>query len=283
MPLAPDLVAGLVANGLSIVALVLWARVLERSFSRSTARHGLALLAFSPSAFVLSMGYSEPLFLLVGALFFMSTEGGRARPLMAVLAHATRLTGSALGAATLPRLWRSRGRDVAAWLTLAVPVVVFAAWWAAIAVLTGNPGGYLEGSPSWLTGPAGGPPSFLVAAQSGVGWLVPLAISAGTVGLFVAGTLMLIHWRRWELACYTAALLIPALALGNWEAWPRYCLGAVPRAAGITTVLTTRHRRLVLAGSMGAEAIYAFYVLGAHFALDRARVSRSPCYRQRQS
>jgi Gpi18-like mannosyltransferase len=86
MPLAPDLVAGLVANGLSIVALVLWARVLERSFSRSTARHGLALLAFSPSAFVLSMGYSEPLFLLVGALFFMSTKGGRARPLMAVLA-----------------------------------------------------------------------------------------------------------------------------------------------------------------------------------------------------
>jgi Gpi18-like mannosyltransferase len=96
IPFPPDLVAGLVANALSIAALVLWARVLEHAFGRSTARYGIALVAFSPSAFVLSMGYSEPLFLLLGALFFLSAEGVPARSLLAALAQATRLTGFAL-------------------------------------------------------------------------------------------------------------------------------------------------------------------------------------------
>ncbi len=263
VPLSPDVVAGLVASGLSIAALVLWARVLERAFGRSTSRYAIALAAFSPAAFVLSMGYSEPLFLLVGALFFLAAEAGPTRPLLALLAQATRLTGFALGAAMLPRLFRSSGRDRWAWLTLAAPAVVFVAWWIVVAVLTGNPAGYLEGSPSWLPVSSGGPLSYFVL---GGGWLLPVGISAATLAIIVAGTLVLLRQGRWELASYALALVLPALALGSWQAMPRYLLVAVPSAAGIMAVLPRFHRRLLLVSSVIAESFYAFFVLGAHFA-----------------
>ncbi len=264
----PDLVAGLIANGLAVIAIVLWARVLERAFDRSAAHYAVALVAFSPSAFVLSMAYSEPLFLVVGALFFLSAEGGRARPLLAVAAQATRLTGFALGATALPRLWRSGGRDIGAWLTLAAPAAVFATWWVVIAVLTGNPAGYLAGSPAWLarTAATGGPLSFLIGFELGGVWLVPLAISALFAALIVAGTLVLVRNGRWEFACYVAVAAIPSLTLASWEWMPRHLLVAVPAAAVIMAALTTRRRRQLLLLSFGAEIIYALFVLGGRFA-----------------
>jgi hypothetical protein len=268
VPLPPDLVGGVLANGLTIAALVLWARILERSFGRSIARYAIAFIAFAPPAFVLSMAYSEPLYLLIGALFFLSADGGRARPLLVVIAQATRLTGFALGATALPRLWRSGGRDTKAWLTLTAPALMFAAWWTAIAVLTGNPGGYLEGSPSWLVASAqtGGPLSFLVDAGKGGAWVLPIAISALFVGLIIAGTLVLVRERRWEFAWYAAAAVVPSLTLASWGSMPRHLLVGVPAAAGIMLVLPTHHRRLLLVGSIGAEAIYALFVLGPLFA-----------------
>lgn len=268
VPLPTDLTAGLIANGLSIVALVLWAGVLERSFGRSIARYAVALIAFSPSAFILSMAYSEPLFLVIGTLFFLSPAGSLARPLAAVIGQATRLTGFALGATALPELIRSRGRGASAWLTLLGPVLVFGAWWIFVATLTGNASGYLQGSPSWLAGShaIGGPLSFLIAFKLGSAWLFPIAISALFAMLIVTGTVILVRQRRWEFACYAAVAVVPTLVLASWEWMPRHLLIAVPAAAGLMSALSIRRRRQLVLSLFGAQAIYALLVLGARFA-----------------
>lgn len=268
VPLPPDLVAGLLANGLSIIAIVLWARVLERAFDVSIARYATAFVAFSPSAFVLSMGYSEPLFLVIGALFFLAAEASLARPVLGALAQATRLTGLALGATALPTLWRSRGRDPTAWLTLAAPAIVFVAWWTLIAALTGDPGGYLKGTPSWAasTGAIGGPLSLLIAFKVNSAYLIPIAISASFAVVVGAGTLVLVRQRRWEFACYAGAAVIPSLALASWEWMPRHLLVAVPAFAGTISVLSVRRRRQLLLLSIGVEAAYGLFVLSGRFA-----------------
>ncbi|MBI3747385.1 MAG: hypothetical protein HY262_00830 [Chloroflexi bacterium] len=268
LPISPDLLAALLANSVSIAAIVLWARVLERAFDRSTARYAVAFMAFSPSAFVLSMGYSEPLFLLIGALFFLRSEGAPARPLLAAVAQATRLTGIALGATALPALWRSRGRDVMAWITLAAPIAVFVAWWIVIAALTGEAGGYLKGSPGWIasTRATSGLFSLLIAFDLGGVWLLPIVISAAFAIAMAAGTVILARQRHWEFACYAAVAVLPSLALASWEWMPRHLIVAVPAFAGLMAVIPARRRQELLLVSIGAEVTYALFVLGGHFA-----------------
>jgi hypothetical protein len=267
LPLAPDVAAAALANGLSLIALLLWVRVLEPLFGRSVARYAIAFIAFAPSAFVLSMGYSEPLFLLIGALFFLVAASGPARPLLAALAQATRLTGFALGAVALPALWRKRGRDRGAWLLLLAPLLVGAAWWIAIAILTGNPFGYMLGSPAWLaaSGQTGGPLSFFADGAGGPG-LLPIGISAAFVALICTGTFLLARAHRYELALYAAAAVLPSLALANWQSMPRHLLIAVPAAAALMAALSPRWRRLLLLASFGAELSYAIFVLKGQFA-----------------
>jgi hypothetical protein len=268
IPISPDLVAWLLASSLSILAVVLWARVLERAFDRSVALPAIALVAFSPSAFVLSMGYSEPLYLVLGALFFLSAGRSVYRPVIAALAQATRLTGVALGAAALPDLWRTRGRDPVVWLTLIGPVIVFAIWWVAIATLTGDPLGYLKGSPSWLagSGASNGPISFLRTLELGGIWLLPMAISGLFAALIFSGIFVLVRTRRFEFAWYSLAAAVPSLVLASWEWMPRHLLVAVPAAAALISVLRPRRRRQLVILAIGTETVYALFVLGGRFA-----------------
>ena len=102
-----DVTASLLANLIAIAGLVLWVRALEPAFGRREARWGVAFVAFAPSSFVLSMAYSEPLFLLACGRVLPGTRtdpaqrplAGGARP-----GHARdRLRG---GASTLPALVR---------------------------------------------------------------------------------------------------------------------------------------------------------------------------------
>ena len=267
VPLPADLIGGLLANGLTIAGLVLWSGVLIRHFGRSSALYAIALIAFAPPAFILSMSYSEPLFLLLSGLFFYLPARSRIRPLLSALAQATRLTGFAVGASALAQVWRARGRDGRAWISLLLPGFVFAAWWIFIAVLTGNPLGFMLGSPSWLTtsGQVGGPISFF-HDYAGVGSLVPIGISAGFVLLISLGTIRLALERRWELAIYAGAAILPSLALANWQSMPRHLLIAVPAAGALMAPISIRTRRLLLFLSIGAELVYAIFVLGVHFA-----------------
>src|SRR5258706_8520 len=119
----------------------------DRQFGTYPARRGITLLAFSPAAYVFSMAYSEPLFLLLAGLYFL----GRTRPLspvLAGLAMLTRVTGVAIAASAAVR-WLQDRRDWPALLSVLAAGAVFAGWWLFIWRLTGDPAGWMQGSPSW--------------------------------------------------------------------------------------------------------------------------------------
>jgi len=259
-----DATAALAANALAVVALVLWARVLEPAFGRRDARYAIAFLGFAPPAVILSMAYSEPLFLLLAATFFLSRVASIRRPVLAALAQATRVTGFALGATALPALVRTRGRDAGAWLTLVAPVPVFLAWWLYIASLTGDPFGFMQGTPSWYetTGQQSGPMSWLPDLASSGRYAIPILITAVFMTAMVFGTVRLFRIGRPELGCYAVAALLPTLVFASWQSMPRHALAAVPAFAAAIRPARERWRWVLLAASICAEVVMTQVMIG---------------------
>jgi len=69
----PDGITSVVlANLLFVLAAVLLWRLLADRLDPSAATHAIALLAFSPPAYVFSLAYSESLFLLIAVMFFFA-------------------------------------------------------------------------------------------------------------------------------------------------------------------------------------------------------------------
>ena len=259
-----DVSAALAANALAVVALVLWARVLEPAFGRRDARYAIAFVGFAPSAFILSMAYSEPLFLLAAAAFFLTRTESRWRPVLAALAQATRVTGFAVAASVLPELARTRGRDRRLWLTLAAPLLVFAGWWLFIAVLTGDPAGFLQGTPSWLhvTGQESGPASFLPDIARDPRYARPILIWAVFMVAMVVGALRLFRRGLPQFGWYAVAALLPTLIFASWQSMPRHALLAVPAVAAVIQPLPDRLRWPLLALSILAEIVVAESMVG---------------------
>jgi hypothetical protein len=222
----PANVAGpIFANLLFIAALVVIYLVLEDAFGRSSARWGIALLAFSPAAYVLSMAYSEPLFLfLTGSYFLVRSRRVKSvvrGPLLAALTMAARVTGLAVlvsaGVAWLrnPRDWRSL-----------IPVVavslVFAAWWGYIWYLTGDPTGWFDGSPAWGTslGLTAVQDAFLTLRADRIGAVLYMG------ALFVAAVALI--RRNLELGVYSVVALGLSIFGAPTESMPRHALAAFP-------------------------------------------------------
>jgi hypothetical protein len=259
-----DVTAAALANLLAIAALVLWSRVLEPVFGRRESRWAIAFVGFAPSSFVLSMAYSEPLFLLVAAAFFLSRTESVRRPVLAALAQATRVTGFALGASAIPAIVHSRGRDGRAWVTLIAPLLVFAAWWLFLAVLTGHPGGFLEGTPHWLTvtGQQSGPLSFLPDIARDGRYLRPIVIWAVFMIAVLLGTARLFRGRLSEFGWYAVAALVPTLLFASWQSMPRHALLAVPAVAAFIQPIGVRWRWALLALSALAEIVITDSMVG---------------------
>jgi hypothetical protein len=59
---------------LGLVAVVLWWKLMRRHFSPATADTVATVMAFFPGAYVFSMGYSEPLFLVLVAATLLALE-----------------------------------------------------------------------------------------------------------------------------------------------------------------------------------------------------------------
>src|SRR3954471_11952521 len=125
---------------------------LAPTFGRPAAIGGIALLAFSPPAFALSMAYSESLFLLLAGLYF-ATARKSTRPAIAAAAMLTRVAGAAIFAAAAVAFVRTRER----WAAVSCGAVLLAlfGWWAFTFYLTGSPTAFLVGS-DWVKaqGPA---------------------------------------------------------------------------------------------------------------------------------
>jgi hypothetical protein len=214
--------AVLLANLLFIAAAVLVWKVLAERFSPALATGAVALLAFSLPAYVCSLAYSEPLFLLLAAGYFLARRQPLRRGLLAALVMAARIGGAALVASAAVEALLTRGRERrTALVTVAFGAAAFAAWWGFIALLVHDPLGFLHGSPSW------GRASGLVQLLALMRHHDPRRLAAlGFTLLALAGSIRVLRRDR-ELGIY--ALVAMALGLlpgGLISSMPRYALSA---------------------------------------------------------
>jgi hypothetical protein len=238
---ASDIAAPL-ANALFVVAAVLVFVVLRREFGRTPALWGVALLAFAPPAFVLSMAYSEPLFLLlVGALFV--TRTGPIRAVLGGLLGVTRLSGVAVAAASGLR-WLRDWRDWRALVTAAGIGLGFGAWWIFIWQLTGDPLGWFQGSAQW--GASLGLNAIQAALLEGPN---PRWGSLLFVGLILGASIVLAR-RNLELGTYSVVAIGLSILGAPVESMPRHALIAFPAFGLIASRLSPR-------ASLGLVLVFA--------------------------
>jgi len=242
-------VAVVLAPVLFVVAAVVLAAVLARSFGRTVATGAVALLAFSPAGYTFSMAYSEPLFLLLAGLAFLSTAPAR-RGLVAALAMLTRIAGAALVAAEAVRFVASRGRDRGALAAAVGGTIGFVAWWLAVAAISGSPTGFLEGSPDWSVA-TGMADVVYVIRQADVWQLGQLAFA----GLVAVGGLLAMRRDRILGLYAVAAMSLSLLPGGLVASMPRYAVAAFPAFAGLASV----------AGRRGTILLTILFALGQVF------------------
>lgn len=254
------IVAPVIANLFFIAAAVPIFRVLERVGGRSYARYGLLLFAFSPAAYVYSLAYSEPLFLLFAGLFLLNVGPVRAG-ILGTLAMFTRLGGAALAAASLADLLKpeTRFRGI---IGIATVVAAFAAWWLWIAQLTGNFMGYMLGSPAWYgadspTGSLTGIPSLFGERPAAV-W-----ITVAILVLLTIGTLSLIRRGELRLGFYSAACVASTM-LVTWNTMPRLAVVAFPAFGALAALLPNDKARWgLIALSAAGEAVLGSLAIAA--------------------
>jgi hypothetical protein len=226
----PAVAAAILSPALFCVAAVLIAAALEPVFGRLVATDGVLLLAFSPGAWTFSMGYSEGLFLVFAAIAFLSTSPAR-RAVVVALAVVTRIAGLPLIAVDGLQWLRSRGRDIGALGVAFAGGLAFAGWWIAVAVISGDPMGFLRGSPDWgvVTGIWAVERTFENARE-------PLVAALIVVAIVSIGAIVTLR-RSWRMGTY--ALLALGLGLlpgGLVSSMPRYALAAFPAFAGLASL-----------------------------------------------
>ena len=256
----PADVAAILANALFIVAALLMFLVLERALGRTAARWGIVLLAFSPSAFTLSLAYSEPLFLVLVAGSFLLT-GSRLRPIAAAAAMLTRVTGVGIAIGAAAAWWRNR-RD---WISLATAVAVaaaFAGWWGFIWLLTGDPLGWFLGSARW-------------AYNLGLPAIWDTVVNVASPGflevVFVTvmlGASVLLMRRNLELGLFSVVAIGLSMLGAPVSSMPRHALVAFP-AFGLLADRLGPRKSLALAivfAAFEANAVWLSFVATRPFA-----------------
>jgi hypothetical protein len=263
-----DVVAPIAANVLFLLATIPIFVVLQRVGGRSFARWGLALFAFGPAAYVYSIAYSEPLYLLLAGMFFVAM----ARPattgrsiLAAVLTAGTqlvRITGAALAFASLPDLFsretRARGIRV-----IAAAVLAFGAWWLWIANLTGDFWGYMLGTPSWFLNQRPTPIATGIASFFDPGWplLWTSLIAIGLIVVLTLGTRWLWQHGESRLALFSLACIASTM-LDTQTTMPRLASIAFPAFGGLAALLPSdRWRWGLLLAFAALQAVYAAEVV----------------------
>jgi hypothetical protein len=252
----PDVLAVVLANLLFLAAAVLTWRVLADRFGGRSATLGLALLAFSPPAFVFSLAYGESLFLaLASASFLLRRSLWRGAATAAAML--SRVTGLALVAAACVEVVVARGAERRAALAAVVGgVVAFGGWWLFVAWLTGDPLGYAKATPAFVAdgglghvGRAFREPTLQQAA-----WLAFYAT-------MLAGAVLAVRRDR-ELGIYALAVLaLPMLPGGAIQSMPRYAMLAFPAFGALAAALGPRRGLVILGVFAAAQVVFAAWVI----------------------
>ena len=261
----PAVSAVVLANVLFILGAIVTWRLLATRLDDRTATVAVALLACSPAAYVFSLAYSESLFLLVAAACLLVARPARKGGLAAV-ASITRLAGLAIPAAMLGvyaldlvRGGRGPVRPLA--FVVIGGLVGFLAWAGFIAVLTGDPFGYLIGSAAWFRH---GPVPLVIQELQGhplrvLAWFAfYAAVAIGSIVLFRRDRL---------LGLYAAIALVLPLALvaggGYAHSIARYALAAFPAFAGLALVAGRRGSAVLAVAFVSAQVVFAWWTITA--------------------
>jgi hypothetical protein len=241
------------SNVLFVFAAVAAYRLFAERFDRRVAIGGLLLLAFNPAAYVFSMAYSESLFVLLLALFFLNDKRWPG-PIFAGLAMLTRVAGLALGASQAVMLViRREARPIRLLSCLAV-ALVFAGWWIYIWLLTGNFTGWLLGPASWSR--LMGPISLLRELDNlrGLLW-------ASFVALMFVGSALLLR-KQTDMAVYGMLAIAVSFLGGSGPSMPRHSMIAIPAFAAIALRLGPRATTLTTIGFAIAQVLFVNFAFG---------------------
>ena len=260
LPGPTEIAGAILANLLFLVAAVLVWRLFADRFGRRDATVGTALLAFAPAAYVFSLPYTESLFVLLAAASFLLHRSLWRGPVGAATVL-TRVAGGAIAASALLEAILVRGRERRA----AIAAVVGAglgllAWLGYVAILTGDPLGYAQGTPNWMAN--GG---FAGVVQAFTKPTVERLTFLAAYGLVVVGAVLLVRRDR-ELAVYSlVAVALPMLPGGSLGSFPRYALVAFPAFAMLAGRLGPRWGWALVAGFAVLQAILAGWVFDGGF------------------
>jgi hypothetical protein len=252
-----DVVAPGLANGLFVIACVLLWRVLSDRLGAGVATPTIALLAFSPAAYVASFAYSESLFLVLAACAFFLRGRAVPRALATGAAVATRIAGAALVLIELVGVITARGRDRVGHLVVAMAgSAAFAAWWAFLAWLTHDPMGFLRGAPSWPY------PSGVDSFRQALSFHEAPQVVALGIWIVLVGASFVVLRRDRELGLYALAILAMTVLPGGFvSSSPRYALSAFPSFAGLALALRGRWTWLAVAAFAALELLFTYWVL----------------------
>jgi hypothetical protein len=254
-------------------ALAIWLAVRE-VFGARLADRAVLLYVFCPAAYVLSLAYTEGLFLTAGAacLFALSRRYWVTAALCACVAGLTRSTGIVVALAVvvtaLPAAWRGRAlRPAVAAAVAPLGLVSFMLYsWATV----GTPAAFLTSERFWYgqhfvwfttpvegimsalrEGPGG--PTFVLDAMAGVAlilgflgiWLLdrmrgqPRLTAAGATGIVAIPA-------SWWI--YTVGVLLVAYSAYFTDSIPRYTMVAFPLFVGIAWKARWATRTVILVG-----------------------------------
>jgi hypothetical protein len=245
--------AVVLSNVLFVVAAAAIYRLFLERFDQRVAIGGLLLVAFNPAAYVFSMAYSESLFVLIVALFFLRDTRWPA-PILAGLAMFTRVAGLAIGASQAVMLVSTRDSRLIRLLSCLAVGIVFASWWIFIWQLTGNFGGWLEGSAHWSN--VLGPASVwrFRATPQGLLW-------ASFVALMFLASVLLIR-RHTDLAVYSMSAIAMTFIAGAAPSMPRNAMVAIPAFASIALRLGPRVTLVAAAAFAVAQILFVNFAFG---------------------
>jgi hypothetical protein len=202
------------------------------------------------------MGYSESLFVLLLALFFLF-ETRLPAPLAAGFAMLTRISGLAIGASQAVMLVIRRDARPIRILSVIAVVAVFAGWWIFIWQLTGNPKGWLEGSASWSR--SLGPASVIRSLHRE---LLPAILWGSFVVLMFVGSVLLLR-RQPQLALFGIIAIAMSVVGAPASSMPRHAMIAVPAFAALSLRLGTRLSAVVAIAFAIAQIVFVAFAFGS--------------------
>ena len=235
------------------------------------------LLCFFPSAFVLSMPYSEGLFLTAAALciYFLARRAWLASGVMASLATLARDPGIVL----VLICFVAAAREIAArrsWrpvLALVSAPLGLAAWTLYQWLRLGNPFAFLQAETYWGQGPNGllwPLRSLLRLAIRPAAWAQPFEVAGAAAGVFaILGVGLMVRRQvarrdlplSWWL--FTAGTVGVAFANSLGGSIPRFVMVAFPLLAVVAVSLPRRAETAVIAASAMLQAVLAVAVFAS--------------------